>query len=52
MLGRLFGGQQLEARDLSYQQIWGAGLDVSTLQTWAGTSVSQANATQIGAVYA
>jgi HK97 family phage portal protein len=52
MLGRLLGGQQLEARDLSYQQIWGAGLDVSTLQTWAGTSVSQANATQIGAVYA
>ena len=29
MLGRLFGGQQLEARDLSYQQIWGAGLDVT-----------------------
>ena len=52
MLGRLFGGQQLESRDLSYQQIWGAGLDVSTLQTWAGTSVSINNATQIGAVYA
>lgn len=52
MLGRLFGGQQLESRDLSYQQIWGAGLDVSTLQTWAGTSVSVNNATQIGAVYA
>ena len=52
MLGRLFGGQQVESRDLSYQQIWGAGLDVSTLQTWAGTSVSINNATQIGAVYA
>ena len=52
MLGRLFGGAEVESRDLSYQQIWGAGLDVSTLQTWAGTSVSQANATQIGAVYA
>ena len=37
---------------VSYQQIWGAGLDVSTLQTWAGTSVSINNATQIGAVYA
>ena len=52
MLGRLFSGQQVESRDLSYQQIWGAGLDVSTLQTWAGTSVSIQNATQIGAVYA
>ena len=52
MLGRLFGGQQVESRDLSYQQIWGAGLDVSTLQSWAGTSVSINNATQIGAVYA
>ena len=52
MLARLFGGQQVESRDLSYQQIWGAGLDVSTLQTWAGTSVSINNATQIGAVYA
>ena len=52
MLGRLLGGQQVESRDLSYQQIWGAGLDVSTLQTWAGTSVSINNATQIGAVYA
>ena len=52
MLGRLFGGAEPESRDLSYQQIWGAGLDVSTLQTWAGTSVSINNATQIGAVYA
>ena len=52
MLGRLFGGQQVESRDLSFQQIWGAGLDVSTLQSWAGTSVSINNATQIGAVYA
>lgn len=52
MLARLFSGQQVESRDLSYQQIWGAGLDVSTLQTWAGTSVSINNATQIGAVYA
>ena len=52
MLGRLLSGQQVESRDLSYQQVWGAGLDVSTLQTWAGTSVSINNATQIGAVYA
>ena len=52
MLGRLFGGAAVESRDLSYQQIWGAGLDVSTLQTWAGTPVSINNATQIGAVYA
>ena len=52
MLGKLFGGQTVEARDLSYQQIWGAGLDVSTLQTWSGTPVSVGNSTQIGAVYA
>ena len=51
MLGRLFGGQA-EARDLSFQQVWGAGLDVSTLTSWAGTSVSSQTATQIGAVYA
>ena len=52
MLGGLFNGGGVESRDLSYQQIWGSGLDVSTLQTWAGTSVSVTNATQIGAVYA
>jgi HK97 family phage portal protein len=52
MLAGLFNGGGVESRDLSYQQIWGAGLDVSTLQTWAGTSVSVTNATQIGAVYA
>ena len=52
MLAGLFNGGGAESRDLSYQQIWGSGLDVSTLQTWAGTSISVTNATQIGAVYA
>ena len=52
MLNRLFTPRESEARDLSYQQIWGAGLDVSTVSTWSGTSVSSANSLQIGAVYA
>ena len=51
MLGKLFGGQS-ESRDLSYQQVWGAGLDVSTMSTWSGTLVNQANSLQLGAVYA
>lgn len=51
MLGKLFGGQA-EARDLSFQQIWGSGVDVSTLSTWAGTTISSQSSTQIGAVYA
>ena len=51
MLGKLFGGQA-EARDLSFQQIWGSGADVSTLSTWAGTTISSQSSTQIGAVYA
>jgi len=52
MLNRLFTPREAEERDLSYQQIWGAGLDVSTVSTWSGTSVSSANSLQIGAVYA
>lgn len=52
MLNRLFTPRESEARDLSYQQIWGSGLDVSTVATWSGTSVSSANSLQIGAVYA
>jgi HK97 family phage portal protein len=52
MLNRLFTPSASEERDLSYQQIWGAGLDVSTVGTWSGTSVSTANSLQIGAVYA
>jgi HK97 family phage portal protein len=52
MLNRLFTPRESETRDLSYQQIWGSGLDVSTLATWSGTSVSSANSLQIGAVYA
>ncbi len=51
MLGKLFGGQS-ESRDLSYQQVWGAGLDVSSMSTWSGTLVNQANSLQLGAVYA
>jgi HK97 family phage portal protein len=52
MLGNLFTRGAVEGRDLSYQQIWGSGLDVSTLTTWAGTPVSSSTATQLGAVYA
>jgi len=52
MLGNLFSRDAGEARDLSFQQIWGSGLDVSTLSTWAGSSVSPATATQLGAAYA
>ena len=51
MLGRLFAAPQVEERDLSYQQIWGAGLDVSTMTTWSGAFVNQANSLQLGAVH-
>jgi HK97 family phage portal protein len=51
MLNRLFAPSRDE-RDLSYQQIWGSGIDVSTLTTWSGSSISQQNSLQIGAVYA
>jgi HK97 family phage portal protein len=52
MLARLFGGQPLEERNLSYQQVWGSGIDVSGFATWAGTVVNQKNALEIGAAYA
>lgn len=52
MLGRLFAAPQVEERDLSYQQVWGSGLDVSTMTTWSGAFVNQANSLQLGAVYA
>jgi HK97 family phage portal protein len=52
MLSRLFTPRGSEERDLSYQQIWGSGVDVSTLTTWSGSSISQQNSLQIGAVYA
>lgn len=47
MLGRLF-----EARDLSYQQVWGSGSDWPDGATLAGTRVSGENALRIAAVYA
>jgi hypothetical protein len=43
MLSRLFTPRGSEERDLSYQQIWGSGVDVSTLTTWSGSSISQQN---------
>lgn len=52
MLGKLFGGAQVEGRDISYQQVWGSGLDLSTTSTWSGTLVNQGNSLQLGAVYA
>ena len=52
MLGKLFGGQPMEERNLSYQQVWGSGIDVSGFATWAGTVVNQKNALEIGAAYA
>jgi HK97 family phage portal protein len=52
MLGNLFGGQPMEERNLSYQQVWGSGIDVSGFATWAGTVVNQKNALEIGAAYA
>ncbi len=52
MLSNLFGGQPMEERNLSYQQVWGSGIDVSGFATWAGTVVNQKNALEIGAAYA
>jgi HK97 family phage portal protein len=52
MLGNLFGGQPMEERSISYQQIWGSGIDVTGFTTWAGTVVNQKNALEIGAAYA
>jgi HK97 family phage portal protein len=52
MLGNLFGGQPMEERNLSYQQVWGSGIDVSGFATWAGTVGNQKNALEIGAAYA
>ena len=52
MLGKLLGGQPMEERNLSYQQVWGSGIDVSGFATWAGTVVNQKNALEIGAAYA
>jgi HK97 family phage portal protein len=52
MLANLFGGQPMEERNLSYQQVWGSGIDVSGFSTWAGTTINQQNALQVGAAYA
>ena len=52
MLARLFGGQPMEERNLSYQQIWGSGIDVTGMSTWSGAVVNQQNALQVGAAYA
>ena len=51
MLRRLFA--PVEERNLSYQQIWGAGGDwVSGNMTWSGADVSQKSSLQISAVFA
>ena len=52
MLARLFGGQPLEERNLSYQQIFGSGIDVTGFATWSGTAINERNALQVGAAYA
>ena len=49
MLARLLGQ---ESRSISYQQVWGANLDVSDMTSWSGSAVNQQNSLQIGAVYA
>ena len=51
MLGRLFSPQS-ETRSLSYQSIWGSGLDFDGGATTAGVRVTQDNALTISAVYA
>ncbi|MGA0916685.1 MAG: phage portal protein [Ilumatobacteraceae bacterium] len=52
MFRRLFTQSESE-RDLSYQQIWGAGGDwVSGNMTWAGADISQRSSLQLSAVYA
>jgi HK97 family phage portal protein len=51
MLRRLLNSGQ--ERNLSYQQIWGAGGDwVSGNMTWSGADVSQKSSIQISAVFA
>jgi HK97 family phage portal protein len=50
MLGRLLSGG--ESRSLSYQSVWGAGLDWSTGTTLSGVSMSQDDALKLSAVYA
>lgn len=50
MLGRLLGGG--ESRALSYQAVWGAGLDWSTGATLSGVSMNQDDALKLSAVYA
>lgn len=51
MLRRLFSSE--DTRNLSYQQIWGAGGDwVSGNMTWSGADVSQRSSLQISAVFA
>ena len=52
MLARLLGGQPLEERNLSYQQIFGSGIDVTGFATWSGTAINERNALQVGAAYA
>lgn len=49
MLGRLFGSS--ESRALSYQSVWGAGLDWSTGSTLSGVSMTQDDALKLSAVY-
>lgn len=51
MLGRLLGGQQPEARAITYQSLWAAG-DVPAVSTLSGTHISQESAVKINAVYA
>jgi HK97 family phage portal protein len=52
MLANLFGSQPMEERNLSYQQVWGSGIDVSGFATWSGSVINQQNALQVGAAYA
>jgi len=51
MLGRLLSSGA-ESRALSYQSVWGAGLDWSTGSTLSGVSMSQDDALKLSAVYA
>lgn len=51
MLGRLLGAGT-ESRALSYQAVWGAGLDWSTGATLSGVSMNQDDALKLSAVYA
>lgn len=51
MLGRLLGAGT-ESRALSYQAVWGAGLEWSTGATLSGVSMNQDDALKLSAVYA